>query len=187
MQKLVEDVKQFGRIPKRSKGTSEQERVENILAKRFWRHWFSIPKDILQELRVLGGAPQLAALNSDAPQPAALNSGDSQPAALSGAMQTLVEDYDEDDEAKTVKLTFDLRWPSGACIRHYENEADLDVERFTQDMDEGLIDGILPVETDEDGVWREMHALLHDNVMMKCGQKFSHYRIPHNATHLAFQ
>ena len=128
------------------------------------------------------GAPQLAALNSDAPQPAALNSGDSQPAALSGAMQKLVEDYDEDDEAKTVKLTFDLRWPSGACIRHYENEADLDVERFTQDMDEGLIDGIPPAETDEDGVWREMYALLHDNVMMKCGQKFSHYAIPHNAT-----
>ena len=93
-----------------------------------------------------------------------------------------MQDYDERDEAKTVKLTFDLRWPSGACIRRYDNEADLDVERFTQDMDEGLIDGIPPAETDEDGVWREMYALLHDNVMMKCGQKFSHYAIPHNAT-----
>ena len=62
MQKLVEDVKQFGRIPKRNKGTSEQERAENILAKRFWRHRNSIPKDILQELHDFGGAPQPAVL-----------------------------------------------------------------------------------------------------------------------------
>ena len=63
MQKLVEDVKQFGRIPKRNKGTSEQERAENILAKRFWRHRNSIPKDILQELHDLGGALQPAVLS----------------------------------------------------------------------------------------------------------------------------
>ena len=62
MQKLVEDVKQFGQITKRNKATSPQERAENILAKRFWRHRNSIPKDILQELHDLGGAPQPAVL-----------------------------------------------------------------------------------------------------------------------------
>ena len=34
LHKLVEDVKQFGRIPKRNKGTSEEERAANTLAKR---------------------------------------------------------------------------------------------------------------------------------------------------------
>ena len=93
-----------------------------------------------------------------------------------------IQDYEDEDAARTVAFTFDLRWPSGACIRHYENVADLDVERFTQDMDEGLIDGIPRVKTDENGVWREMYALLHGDVIMECGQKFSHYEIPHNAT-----
>ena len=56
LQTLVEDVKQFGRIPKRKKGTSEEERAENKLAKRFSDHRDSIPKDVLQELRALDGA-----------------------------------------------------------------------------------------------------------------------------------
>ena len=35
LQKLVEDVKQFGRIPKRNGGKSEEERAEDKLAKDF--------------------------------------------------------------------------------------------------------------------------------------------------------
>ena len=50
-EKLVEDVKQFGRIPKQTNGTSEEERAENKLAKRFSHHRNSIPKDIMQELQ----------------------------------------------------------------------------------------------------------------------------------------
>ena len=60
LQTLVEDVKQFGRIPKRKKGTSEQERAENKLAKRFSDCRDSIPKDVLHELRALGRASQPA-------------------------------------------------------------------------------------------------------------------------------
>ena len=55
LQTLVEDVKQFGRIPKRKKGTSEQERAENKLAKRFSDHRDSIPKDVMLELQALEG------------------------------------------------------------------------------------------------------------------------------------
>ena len=80
-------------------------------------------------------------------------------------------------------FTFDLRWPSGASIRRYENDTDLDVERFTQDMDEGLIDGIPRAKKDEDtGVWLEMYPLLHGTVMMECGRKLSEYAIPQSAT-----
>ena len=39
-------------------------------------------------------------------------------------------------------FTFDLRWCSGDLIKRFENEPDLNVERFAQDMDGGLVDGI---------------------------------------------
>ena len=60
VQKLVENVKQFGRIPMQNKETSEEERAEDRLAKRFSDHRDSIPKDVLQELQALGGAAQPA-------------------------------------------------------------------------------------------------------------------------------
>ena len=59
---------------------------------------------------------------------------------------------------------------------------DLDVERFTQDMDEGLVDGIPRAKTTICGQWLEMYALLYGNVLMDCGRKFSDYAIPHDAT-----
>ena len=92
-----------------------------------------------------------------------------------------IQGYDDEDESKTVTFTFELRWPSGACIRRYENEADLDVERFLQHMDEGLIDGVPPAKTTIEGYWLEGYALLHGTVMIECGKKFSYYGIPHNA------
>ena len=58
LQTLVEDVKQFGRIPRQNKGTSEQDRKENKLAKRFSDNRKRIPKDVLDELQVLGGAAE---------------------------------------------------------------------------------------------------------------------------------
>lgn len=64
VQKLVEDIRTFGRMPKQNQGTSEEARAENKLAKRFSDHRDSIPDDVLQELRGLGSAPQLAELSS---------------------------------------------------------------------------------------------------------------------------
>ena len=54
----MDAIKRLGRMPKRSQGTSEQARAENKLAKRSSDHKGSLPDDILQELRSLGGAPQ---------------------------------------------------------------------------------------------------------------------------------
>ena len=54
---------------------------------------------------------------------------------------------------QTTRLfTFDLRWPSGTLIRHFE-VYDLSVERFTQDMDEGLIAEMPRAATDIAGNW----------------------------------
>ena len=54
VQKLVEDVKQFGRIPIQTRGTSAEEKAEYRLAQRLKFHRDSIPNDVLQELRALG-------------------------------------------------------------------------------------------------------------------------------------
>ena len=56
----MEAIKSFGRLPKRNKGTSEEARTENKLARRLFDHKDSIPEDTLQELHALGGAPQPA-------------------------------------------------------------------------------------------------------------------------------
>ena len=64
LQKLVEDIRTFGRMPKQNQGTSKEARAENKLAKRFSDHRDSIPDDVLQELRGLGSAPQLAEVSS---------------------------------------------------------------------------------------------------------------------------
>ena len=113
--KVVADIQEFGRMPKHNKGTSEVERAENKLAKRFADHQASIPSDVLRELQILllGGAPDPAALAAVPPakkrkptpasskssgggasQPASESTGGgaSQPAAFSNTAQKLVED-----------------------------------------------------------------------------------------------
>ena len=60
VQKLVEEVKQFGRMPKRNHGTSTEERAEDRLYRRFLDHRDSIPNEVLKELHALGGVAELA-------------------------------------------------------------------------------------------------------------------------------
>jgi hypothetical protein len=83
-----------------------------------------------------------------------------------------------------VAFIFDLRWLSGELIGRFEVAPDGDVERFIQDMDEGLMEsyGIPRSKTDESGGWLEMYELLWGNVKLECGQKFSDYAIPPDAT-----
>ena len=71
VQNLVDAIRDFGRIPTRSRDASEDERA---LAKRYSYLKKSIPNDILQELQALRGAPQPV----------------DQPAAISDAVQNLV-------------------------------------------------------------------------------------------------
>ena len=56
---MVEDIKKFGRIPKRNSGTSEQQRSANSLAERFQRHK-KISAEVLEELRTLVDPRDLA-------------------------------------------------------------------------------------------------------------------------------
>ena len=80
-------------------------------------------------------------------------------------------------------FTFDLRWGvSGDLIKRYENEPDLDVERFVQDMDEGLIHGIPHAKTTEAGDWLECYHVCLDKETLECGRRFSDYTIPRGAT-----
>ncbi len=76
-------MKEFGRIPRRKKGTSEEVRAENKLAKRFSDHRDSIPNDVMLELQ---------ALECATPSESAAVSAALQRSALSGSLQTLVED-----------------------------------------------------------------------------------------------
>ena len=55
---LVEEVRVLGRIPRRNRGTSEDEKAENKLADRSGKNKKEIPKEILQELQGLSGTPQ---------------------------------------------------------------------------------------------------------------------------------
>ena len=88
--KVVEDIRTFGRIPRRNQGTSEDEKAENKLARRFEDHRDNIPNDVLQELRDLDAAAQAAAMTRAVQE--SNDSGASQPAAFSSAAQKVVED-----------------------------------------------------------------------------------------------
>ena len=83
---------------------------------------------------------------------------------------------------QTTRLfTFDLRWPSGTLIKHFE-VFDLSVERFTQDMDEGLIAGMPRAATDIAGNWLESYYIAWGTQVLQDGQWLSDYDIPQGAT-----
>ena len=50
---LVDQIRSFGRVPKRTNGTSPEDQRENKLAKRFYDHKDDLPEHILQELQQL--------------------------------------------------------------------------------------------------------------------------------------
>ena len=89
---------------------------------------------------------------------------------------------DNYDSTQTTRLlTFDLRWPSGTLIKRFE-VFDLSVERFTQDMDEGLIAGTPRAATDIAGNWLESYNIAWDAQVLQDGQRLSDYDIPQGAT-----
>ena len=73
--------------------------------------------------------------------------------------RTAVESDCAGDRPADPTFTFDLRWCSGDLIRRFENEPDLHVERFVQDMDEGKIPGIPHAKTTEGGHWLESYRV----------------------------
>ena len=83
--------------------------------------------------------------------------------------------------AATRSFTFQLCWPSGACIQRYEHVHDLSIERLKQDMDEGLIDGIPRAETTTEGYQLQCYHLLWGTQDLQDGQWLSDYGIPPDA------
>ena len=53
VRQVIQDVRLFGRIPKRKDGKTAEEMAENRLKKRWDRHNATIPADIQQELKSL--------------------------------------------------------------------------------------------------------------------------------------
>ena len=76
-------------------------------------------------------------------------------------------------------FTFQLCWPSGECIQRFQNMPDLSIERFVQDMDEGLIQG-LPRARPE-GQWLESYSLVYRTDVMLDGKRLSDYDLEHEA------
>ena len=59
-EKLVEDIKHFGRIPTKMTGSSVAQKAQNNLYRRFCRHREKIPNELLQELQQLTGGAESA-------------------------------------------------------------------------------------------------------------------------------
>ncbi len=78
-------------------------------------------------------------------------------------------------------FTFRLCWPSGECIQRYENTCDLSIERLTQDMDEGLIEGLPKAATTIEGYWLQSYHLLWGTEILQDGRFLSDYDISHDA------
>ena len=55
------------------------------------------------------------------------------------------------------------------------------MERFVQDMEEGLIPELPRARIREDGTWLERFHLVWNDIELRCGQKFSDYDLPPDA------
>ena len=89
---------------------------------------------------------------------------------------TLSDDVDRDNH-----LTFELRWLSGEFIGHFEIPATTGIERFCQDMDEGLVAGINLLDTDPDGYRHQHYTLVYGTTVLEDGQWFVDYDLPMGA------
>ena len=80
------------------------------------------------------------------------------------------------------EFTLRLCWPSGECIRCYENVGDLCIERLKQDMDEGLIRGLPGAAPTIDGHLLQSYCLVSGTEIMRDGSTLNDYDLPHGAT-----
>ena len=79
------------------------------------------------------------------------------------------------------RFTFTLCWPSGDVIHSFDEPRDVNVERFVQNMEEGLIPNLPEARTDEDCRWRDSYHLVWNDIDLQDGQFFSDYHIPPDA------
>ena len=81
-------------------------------------------------------------------------------------------------------MYINLYWLSGTLIGRFQVAPEDDVERFIQDMDEGLMHehGIPAAKTTESGGWQESYQLWWGDTRLAEGKTFSAYQIPDDAT-----
>jgi hypothetical protein len=88
-----------------------------------------------------------------------------------------------------MSLLGDLYWLSGIFVGRFrvpESCTD-DVERFMQNLDEGLVDGVPKAQTSAEGHWLESYVLVCDGSILRDGRKFSECIRPGSSIQLVLQ
>ena len=104
--------------------------------------------------------------------------------------------------ARDELLVFDLHWLSGThigrfcaseywccrarneCVEHALKHAGDDVDRFLQNCDEGLVDGVPEARSTTEGYPLESYRLIYNGTELGCGAKFSERILPNSTLHL---
>ena len=81
------------------------------------------------------------------------------------------------------KVTFKLRWPSGGLIGEFTA---VSVERFVQDLEEGLVEGVIRCRSRNDADYDEptivgRYRLFWGSIEMEDGEWFSDHDMPDGA------
>ena len=81
------------------------------------------------------------------------------------------------------KVTFKLRWPSGGLIGEF---TEVSVERFVQDLEEGLVEGVIRCRSRNDADYDEptivgRYRLFWGSIEMEDGEWFSDHDMPDGA------
>jgi hypothetical protein len=71
----------------------------------------------------------------------------------------------------------DLRWASGDFICRVRIPSDEGIERYSQDLEEGLVLDSLKLESGASGHMQRWYALVYEGTEMQCGQLFDYYGI----------
>ena len=81
------------------------------------------------------------------------------------------------------KVTFKLMWPSGGLIGEF---TEVSVERFVQDLEEGLVEGVIRCRSRNDADYDEptivgRYRLFWGSIEMEDGEWFSDHDMPDGA------
>ena len=103
--------------------------------------------------------------------------------ASSNSMQQLVLPAATERNVANRKVTFKLRWPSGGLIGEFTETG---VERFVQDLEEGLVAGVVRRRSGDEADYDEptivgRYRLFWGIIEMQDGEWFSDHDMPDGA------
>ena len=115
-QKVVDDIKKFGRLPKMNTGHSEEDKLEYKLYWRYYNHKKDLPESILQDLFLL------------------------HPVALTKAQQKVVDDIKKFGRLpkKNTGDSEEDKWEYKLYWRYYNHKKDLPENFLLQDKADAL-------------------------------------------------